>query len=391
MNAEIYARFDAPFSRTDTESVKWDMRAELGNADALPLWIADMDFPTAEGVISGLSARTAHGAFGYSLGQDRDRQALTDWYASRHGCSFTPDDILFCPGVVDGLYHALCALYPKGSRIVIQPPVYGPFFSVCEKAGMQAVENPLVRKGGKWQMDFEGLEEIFKAGAQALMLCSPQNPVGRIWTKAELETLAALCRRYSVRIIADEIHCDFELEGKHTNILSVPGAQDAIMLVSATKTFNLAALRHSAVVCRDEQARKKLSDRLSEVMADVNLFGRLATRLAYTTGAEWLDTLLVYLREGRDILERGILDTGRLLPTHVEGTYLMWVDCRALGLAGDALRDFFVKTAGVIPNEGKFFGPAGEGFVRLNFATCHENLREAVKRIKTAVNELKII
>ena len=386
MNPSIYRQLDAPFVRIGTESVKWDLLGQFGNPDALPMWIADMDFPTAPGIIEGLMARTAHGAFGYTLGEDRDKQATADWFKTRHALDISPEDIHFCPGVVDALYHVLKALFVPGSRIVVQPPVYKPFYDMAKKAGMKVLENPLMQTESGWKMDPDGLEEIFRQGADGLILCSPHNPVGRVWTRRELADLADLCARYGVRIISDEIHADFELKGAvHTCILSLPRASSAVQLVSATKTFNLAALRHSAIFCRDRHTAALIESRLAEVMTDVNLYGRLATRLAYETGAEWLDTLLEYLTEGRDLLENGINETGVLKASHSEGTYLCWVDCRALGMENDALKEWFIKTAGIVPNEGTFFGQAGNGFVRLNFATRHDNIREAVRRIQEAV------
>lgn len=389
MDPKLYTRFDAPFVRTGTESVKWDTLEQQGNADALPMWIADMDFATAPGIIDGLNARTQHGAFGYSMGEDRDRRALINWLAARHECTVTPEDILFCPGVVDALYHTLKALFPAGSRILVQPPVYRPFYMMTEKAGMQVVENPLAETENGWEMDFADLEKKLSSGVSALILCSPHNPVGRIWTRAELEQLVRLCNRYDTLIISDEIHADFELDGHaHSCILSIPGAEDAVQLVSATKTFNLAALRHSAILCREENRRAAIKARLDEVMTDVNLYGRLATRLAYETGAEWLDTLLVYLARGRDILEEGINATGILHASHTQGTYLMWVDCRRPGMDNDELKQWFIRKVGIIPNDGAAFGNVGTGFIRLNFATQHANIREAVKRIQKAVREL---
>lgn len=382
----LYERFDAPFPRENTESAKWDDRAAFGNEKALPMWVADMDFPTVPEVIKGLVERTIHGAFGYSTHGDLDRLALINWYKKRHALTVQSEDILFCPGVVDGIYHTLCALFEKGSRVVIQPPVYGPFFSMVEKAGMQVLENPLIQADDGWKMDFNGLEEILKRGAEAVLLCSPHNPVGRVWTMRELEQLCALADKYNTRVICDEIHADFELGGgRHTCILTVPGSENAVQLVSATKTFNLAALRHSAILCRDAAAREKIQARLSEAMADINLYGCLATRLAYEHGENWLDTLLSYLAESRDIMENALKKTGKLNPVHIEGTYLLWVDCRALGMSNQELKAFFIQKAGIIPSEGTFFGKQGDGFIRLNLATQHARIYEAIDRINAAL------
>lgn len=386
MKHDMYNLFDTPVNRVGTECIKWDGRADFGNAEALPMWVADMDFRTADGIIEALEDRVRHGVFGYATNDPKDKQAVVQWMKTRHACDVKDEWILYSPGVVDSIYHILKAVVPEGGRVVIQTPVYGPFHSMTRKANMQLVENPLLLKNGRWEMDFDGLEAIFKEGAQAIILCSPHNPVGRVWTAEELGRLVSLCNRYHVRVISDEIHADFELRGaRHTPILTVPGAENAVMLISATKTFNLAALRHSTILCPDAETRGKIKDNLNEVMADVNLFGRLATRAAYTTGGEWLDALLEYLSDGRDILFEGLKAIPGLKPTCPEGTYLMWVDCSQLGLEGDALNEFFIKKCGVIPSGGAFFGTQGNSFIRLNFATPHANLREAVRRIERAV------
>lgn len=388
MNQQLYRRFDEPVNRVNTECIKWDNRKGFGNADALPMWVADMDFRTADGIVEALTARAAHGVFGYCQDSERDRLAVVNWMKTRHHTDVSPEWMLYSPGVVDSMYHILRGLYKEGARIVIQPPVYGPFRAMIEKARMTCVENPLAHDEAGWHMDYEGLEDCLRAGAEAIMVCSPHNPVGRVWTRAELETLASLCAKYHTRVICDEIHGDFELSGAvHTPILSIPGAEDAVMMISATKTFNLAALRHSTILCADEGARKAIAASLSEAMAETNLFGRLATRAAYETGAEWLDALLAYLSDGRDLLEKGLSEIPGLKPSHVEGTYLMWVDARELGMDNETLQRFFIDDCGVIPNGGLAFGERGRGFVRLNFATTHANLREALRRIGEAVEK----
>ncbi len=386
---ELYKRFDQTVARENTECEKWDDRASFGSACALPMWVADMDFETVPEVIASLRERVQHGVFGYSMPTGRDKDALINWLKRRHAADVCAEDVLFSPGVVDSIYHALVALFAPGSKIVVQPPVYGPFFSMPKKAGMQLIENPLIDTDGVWRMDLNGLEDIFKSGADGLVLCSPHNPVGRIWTREELRELGSLCKKYGVTIVSDEIHSDFELDGqKHSCILSVPGCEGAVQLVSATKTFNLAALRHSSIVCRDADKRQKIASQLERAMADVNLFGRLATRIAYESGENWLDTLLVYLRENRDLMYEALKATGKLRPVSMEGTYLMWVDCRALGMKNEALMDFFVQKAGIIPSGGTFFGSQGDGFVRLNLATQRARVAEAADKIYKALKAL---
>lgn len=386
MNQQLYKRFDEPVNRVNTECAKWDNRKDFGNADALPMWVADMDFRTADGILETLTARTAHGVFGYCADSERDRAAVVNWMKTRHHTDVSPEWVLYSPGVVDSMYHILHGLFKEGARIVIQTPVYGPFRRMIEKAKMTCVENPLLHDETGWHMDYAHLEECLRAGADGIMVCSPHNPVGRVWTKAELETLVSLCAKYHTRIICDEIHADFELAGAvHSPMLSIPGAEDAVMMISATKTFNLAALRHSTILCPDEKAREAIAGSLRDSMAETNLFGRLATRAAYETGAEWLDALLCYLSDGRDLLYAGLSEIPGLKPTHVEGTYLMWVDARELGMDSEKLNRFFIDDCGVIPSDGLAFGERGRGFVRLNFATTHANLREALRRIGEAI------
>jgi len=386
MNMDLYRQFDIPVNRVNTECIKWDNREQLGNKDALPMWVADMDFRTADGIISALVNRAQHGLFGYAQNVPDDIEAVCHWMKTRHNCEVKPEWISFCPGVVDAFYHALNAVCKKNSRVVIQPPVYGPFFSMPQKANMQLVENPLIETETDFLIDFDHLEKCFREGAEAMIFCSPHNPIGRIWSKEELTKLVALTNQYGVQLICDEIHGDFELRGaKHIPILTIPGSENAIMLISATKTFNLAALRHSTIICPNEEIRRKINESLSEAMTDVNLFGRLATRAAYQTGAEWLDALLAYLSDGRDLLLKGINSIPGLHAKSPMGTYLMWVDATELGLDDKALYNFFVKDCGVIPTEGTFFGSQGSGHMRLNFATTHKNIEEAVARIDQAV------
>lgn len=389
MDMNMYMRFHEPANRVNTECIKWDMREKLGNKDALPMWVADMDFRTADGIVEAMTKRVQHGVFGYSMHAERDDLAVVNWMQKRHNCEIKSDWVLTSPGVVDSIYHCLNATCSEGARVVIQPPVYGPFSAMTNKAGMQVIENPLVRTENGWEMDFNGLEECFKKGADAFVMCSPHNPVGRVWKYEELKNVVELCSRYGVQLISDEIHGDFELRGaKHVSVLSIPGAEKAIQLISATKTFNLAALRHSTVLCRDEEIREKIKASMSRSMADVNLFGRIATRAAYETGWEWLDALNEYLSDTRDILMEHVGRIPGLSACAPEGTYLFWLDCRQLHMEDKALYSFFTEKCGVIPNRGTDFGAAGSGYVRLNFATSHKNVIAALERIEKAVRGL---
>lgn len=386
MDMNLYMQFHEPVNRVNTECIKWDNRESFGNKDALPMWVADMDFKTADGIVDALVRRAQHGVFGYAKESERDVQAVCSWMERRHSAHVEPEWVLFSPGVVDSIYHVLNAYLDKGARVVIQPPVYGPFSGMTQKAKMQLVENRLIETENGWEMDFNGLEEIFKNGADAFILCSPHNPVGRIWKKEELETLVNMCNQYHVLLIADEIHADFELRGaKHTSVLSIPGGENAVVFISATKTFNLAAIRHSTILCPNSELRAKIRASLDHAMAEVNLFGRLATRAAYETGWDWLDALNEYLSDSRDLLMERIEKIDGLRAIAPEGTYLLWLDARGLGMNDEELNEFFVKKCGVIPTVGTFFGTGGSGHMRLNFATTHKNILTALDRIEKAV------
>lgn len=389
MDMNLYMQFHESVNRVNTECIKWDNRASFGNKDALPMWVADMDFRTAEGVVDALVKRAQHGVFGYAQESERDVLAVVNWMKNRHATEVKPEWVLYSPGVVDSIYHVLNAKFEKGARVVIQPPVYGPFSGMTKKAGMELVENCLIEKENGWEMDYEGLEDIFKNGADAFILCSPHNPIGRIWKREELQKLVDLCNQYGVLLIADEIHADFELRGaKHTSILSIPGGENAVVFISATKTFNLAAIRHSTILCPNEELRNKIRDSLNNAMAEVNLFGRLATRAAYETGWDWLDALNEYLSDSRDILMEGIEKIDGIRAIAPQGTYLLWLDAKGLNMNDEELNEFFIHKCGIIPTVGTFFGTGGSGHMRLNFATTHKNILTALERIEKAVKAL---
>jgi len=389
MDMNLYMRFHEPANRVNTECIKWDIRDKLGNKDALPMWVADMDFRTADGIVDAMVKRAQHGVFGYSITGEKDTGAVVNWLKKRHDCEIQPEWILFSPGVVDSIYHILNATCKEGDKVVIQAPVYGPFTAMPKKANMQVVENRLLKTEEGWVMDLDNLEDIFKGGAKALVLCSPHNPIGRIWKKEELLKVVELCNRYNVQLIADEIHCDFELRGAHhTSILNIPGAENAVMLISATKTFNLAALRHSTIVCPNEETRKKIAASISRCMAEVNLFGCIATRAAYETGSDWLDALNEYLSDTRDIMMEAVERIPRLSAFAPQGTYLFWLDATELKMDDDALYNFFTEKCGVIPSRGTDFCACGTGYLRLNYATSHKNVIAAMERIEKAVKSL---
>lgn len=380
--------FDEGVTRAGTNCEKWDeCKAVFGTEDVLPMWVADMDFAAPQPVIDAMARRVAHGAFGYTAITDADYDAVTGWMKRRHNLDVEKSDVLFSPGVVDSLRVAVAAVTEPGDTVVILTPVYGPFYASAEAAQCQIRRCPLVQDEDGWHIDYSDLEAAFKAGAKALMLCNPHNPVGRVWTRTELESICALARKYSVTIISDEIHADLEMPGyKVTPILSVE--PNAIQLISATKTFNLAALRHSSVLIKNADLRARFKAEYDKRGIDgINLFGALAQRTAYSEGEAWLNELLAYIDGNRRVVEEA-LDGTVVKYSRLEATYLMWLDMRALNLNQKDLMRFVVEKARLGLNDGTSFGEEGAGFVRLNLATPRKNVVEAMARLTAALKAL---
>lgn len=380
--------FDEGVTRVGTNCEKWDeCKAVFGTEDVLPMWVADMDFAAPQPVIDAMARRVAHGAFGYTAITDADYDAVTGWMKRRHNLDVEKSDVLFSPGVVDSLRVAVAAVTEPGDTVVILTPVYGPFYASAEAAQCQIRRCPLVQDEDGWHIDYSDLEAAFKAGAKALMLCNPHNPVGRVWTRTELESICALARKYSVTIISDEIHADLEMPSyKVTSILSVE--PNAIQLISATKTFNLAALRHSSVLIKNADLRARFKAEYDKRGIDgINLFGALAQRTAYSEGEAWLNELLAYIDGNRRVVEEA-LDGTVVKYSRLEATYLMWLDMRALNLNQKDLMRFVVEKARLGLNDGTSFGEEGAGFVRLNLATPRKNVVEAMARLTAALKAL---
>ena len=380
--------FDEGVTRAGTNCEKWDeCKAVFGTEDVLPMWVADMDFAAPQPVIDAMARRVAHGAFGYTAITDADYDAVTGWMKRRHNLDVEKRDVLFSPGVVDSLRIAVAAVTQPGDTVVILTPVYGPFYASAEAAQCQIRRCPLVQDEDGWHIDYSDLEAAFKAGAKTFMLCNPHNPVGRVWTRAELENICALARKYNVTIISDEIHADLEMPGyRVTPILSVE--PNAIQLISATKTFNLAALRHSSVLIKNADLRARFKAEYDKRGIDgINLFGALAQRTAYNEGEAWLDELLAYIDGNRRVVENALKGT-IVKYSRLEATYLMWLDMRALNLNQKDLMRFVVEKARLGLNDGTSFGEEGTGFVRLNLATPRKNVVEAMARLTAALRAL---
>lgn len=385
--------FDRGIDRSGTRSEKWDFALTEGaTADLLPMWVADMDFPSPPTVQQAILNRAAHGTYGYTEVAKDDDQAVIDYWRRRHNVSLDKDHLLMLPCVVTGLKACIQTFTRPGDGVIIQPPVYGPFFSSITSNDRTVVENPLVQdENGHWHMNLKQLEEQLKAGAKMMLLCSPHNPVSRVWTREELQKLFAVLHKYHTPLVCDEIHADF-FYAPHTFVpaLSLTGSNPnakVVTLAAASKTFNLAGLQQAMLFTRHREMREKIEMTLISCgIRSGNIFALEATRAAYETGDAWLDGLTAYLDAGRlllcDLLEKH-LPKVKLSP--VEGTYLAWLDLREYGL-GNAEIMRRTQRIGLALTDGTFFGrQAGEGFMRLNFGCPHKNITEAVTRLKRAL------
>ena len=385
------AYFDAGISRVGTECEKWDgMIASTGDASMIPMWVADMDFPSPPAVQQALAGVLARGTWGYTVSGDADKAALCGYWARRHGVEIPTDAVVVSPCVVTGLKLALRAVTNAGDGVLINPPVYGPFFASVKANDRKVVESPLVRDAaGRYTMNLPEMEEKLASGeAKAVMLCSPHNPCGRVWSVQELTAVVDMCRRHGAALVCDEIHADFVYAPeKHTCILSIPGADEvAVMLCAASKTFNVAGLQQSAIVCENETVRKAIeADMAASGVKTGNAFALAAMRAAYSDCDAWLDGLIAYLAGSRDLVMDYVkAHMPRIRVTPLEATYLMWLDCSALDLSQEELMER-ILAAHVKVNDGLFFGEAGRGFIRLNIGCPRSQILEALKRLETVL------
>lgn len=386
--------FDQLIDRAGTGSVKYDGRLALfGKPDVIPAWVADMDFAAPPAVTAALIERARHPIYGYTVFPDSLFDATIDWMQRRHGWQVERDWIVMCPGVVPSLNAAVMALTKPGESTLIQPPVYFPFFSAVTQTGRKLVQNPLKLAGDRYCIDFDHLEQCIRdTGARLLLFCSPHNPVGRVWATAELKQLLQLAEQHDLIIFSDEIHADLIYpDNRHTVLATLPGSTNRVMTAMApSKTFNIPGLNLSALIIPDPTLRKAVIDVFDtwHVSAS-NPLSVTAFETAYREGEQWLDALLDYLRETRDgiaVFLREQLPQIKLIES--EGTYLLWLDCRALNMNDAALKRFFVHQAQVGLSPGAMFGEAGSGFMRLNIGAPRAVIMRVMDNIKCAVDGL---
>ena len=380
--------FDEIIPRRGTNSYKWD---SAGDADVLPMWVADMDFRTAPPVVEALRKRVEHGIFGYVRVPDAYYAAVTNWFARRHDWQIEKEWIIYTTGVVPALSAVIKALTVPGDKVMVQTPVYNCFFSSIRNNGCGMITNPLIYRNGTYQINFADLEQkAADPNVKVLLLCKPHNPAGRVWTKQELTRIGDICIRNNVWVVADEIHCELVFPG-HTYIPFASISQEFLMhsvtCTSPSKAFNLAGLQIANIISADTDIRTKIDKAINvNEVCDVNPFGVEALMAAYNDSEEWLEELKQYLFDNYNYLRAYFSEYLPEFPVSMlEGTYLVWVDCSVLNQSSDEIVKTLLEKEKLWVNEGSLYGEIGEGFIRINIACPRQQLIEGLNRLRRAL------
>lgn len=388
--------FDEVIERRNTHSMKWDMmgaRYGVNGKDGIPMWVADMDFRPPAAVQRALQNMVDHGLYGYYGDDAAYLEAIGWWMRTRHNWTVEPEWIFTTHGLVNGTALCLQAFTQPGDGIVLFTPVYHAFFRVIRAAGREAVECPLVERDGRMVMDFDAYDAQMTGREKMVILCSPHNPGGQVWTEEELRGLADFARRHDLILVSDEIHHDLVMPGqKHTVMANAaPDIMDRLVMMSATtKTFNLAGGHTGNVIIPDEALRKTFAQTLASLGISANSFGLEMARAAYSPeGAEWVDALCAYLDGNRQLFEDGMRAIPGVRVTPLQATYLEWVDFRGLGMDEAELRRRIEREARIAANHGETFGMGGAGFQRFNIATPRARVVEAVERLQAAFTDVQ--
>ncbi|GAB3047550.1 MalY/PatB family protein [Virgibacillus ainsalahensis] len=383
--------FDIIHDRKNTRSVKWDMlRPVFQTDDVLPMWVADMDFKAPEGINDALIKRAEHGIYGYTIIDNEIKSSIVRWIDNRHNWEISQEWLSFSPGVVTSLQMAVQAFTEPQDKILIQTPVYTPFYNVINQHDRELIKSPLKLEGNYYKIDFADFEAKLKQGVKVFILCSPHNPIGRVWNEKELKEMARLCLKYNVLILSDEIHSDLIYPGEqHIPLASLSEeiAEHTITCMSPSKTFNLAGLQASYVITKDKTKRKALDEMLSKQgHGMLNTMGNTALEASYVHGEEWLEELKTVLKENKVYVTEELEKHTELKVIRSEGTYLLWIDCSSLEMDNKTLKKFMIEKAKVGLNTGADYGEEGEYFMRMNIACPKATVEEGVKRIINAVN-----
>lgn len=376
--------FDMVRERRGTDSTKWERYGD----DVIPLWVADMDFVSAEPVIRALHQRVEHGIFGYTHPTEELRQVIQERLKKLYQWDVQDEELFFLPSLVTGINLSFLACTSPGDGVVVHPPVYHHFITDPIIHGRSVIDPPLVQNGDSYEVDFDAFEKSIADRTKIFILCNPHNPVARVYTLRELERMAEICLRHKLIICSDEIHCDLLYPGYHHipfATLSSEVADRTITLMAPSKTFNLAGLGCGFAIIKNHELQKIVQTTSHGIVPHVNIMGHVAALAAFKDGQDWLEQVMHYLKENRDFLSQYVQkNLPHIRMTKMEATYLAWLDCRNAGIPGNPFK-FFLKEAKVALSDGVDFGRGGEGFVRLNFACARKSLIEALDRMRNAI------
>ncbi len=379
--------FDKLISRDDTHTEKYELRVEkFGTDDLLPLWVADMDLPSSKAIQETLQKRVKHPIYGYTGHYDAYFDAIIRWMKKAHNWQIQKESIAPINAIVTGLNLAVEALTKEGDGVIIQPPIYPPFYTAVQKQKRTLLENELKLVDGKYEIDFEDFAKKAKE-AKLFLFCSPHNPTGKVWSKTELEKIALICKENGVIIISDEVHADLIYEGsKHIPIATLSDAKDITITLNApSKTFNIAGIVSAYAIAENCSLRRKFYEIFKRYsLTQPTPISLCATVAAYNQSDEWLKEVLLYLKENLEYIKSQLKNMPHIKAMPIESTFLLWLDCKSLNLSDKQLEEFFIKKAKLGLNTGVSFGSGGEGFMRLNFATPRVVLKQAMEQLKVA-------
>lgn len=383
--------FDTLINRRNTGSYKWDSATD---SDIIPLWVADMDFKTAPVIIEALEKRVEHGVFGYTRVPEEYYNATIDWFANRHGLQMGRDEIIYTSGVVPAISAIIKGLTKPGEGVLVMTPVYNCFFSSIRNNGCRIVESPLIYANHTYQIDWEDLEQkASDPGVTMFLLCNPHNPACRVWSRDELKRIGEIMARNNVKVVSDEIHGELVFPPyRYTPFAAVcpEFRESAVTCSSPSKAFNIAGLQIANIFAASAENRRLIDRAINDnEVCDVNPMGVTALIAAYRHGLPWLEALNKYLYENYLVAKDMILSALPMLDVAtLEGTYLMWVDCRSTGMSSEQLEDYLLKEAKVWINAGTMYGDAGEGFIRINLACPRARLVEGINRIINCLSKI---
>lgn len=385
--------FDEIIDRKGTDCVKYDRLKELfGRDDLLSMWVADMDFRTPDFIVEALKKRCSHEIFGYTFASDSYYESIINWLVYKYNWQIKREWLSYIPGIVRGLALALDCFTSEGDKVIIQPPVYHPFRIVPENMKRKVVNNPLQLVDGRYEMDFEHLESVIDDQCKMLILCSPHNPGGIVWSKETLIRLAEICARHQILVISDEIHAEMAYPNcKHYSFSTVSetAASNSITFMAPSKTFNIAGIVSSYAIVPDEKLREQFFGFLeAKEFGDGTIFAYTATEAAYTYGAEWLQQMRHYVIENVNYVDSFLKKNIPAIKAYMpQASFLLWLDCRQLNLTQEALVDLFVNGARLALNDGSMFGPGGEGYMRMNIGCPRSVIEKAMNDLKKAVDK----